>query len=233
MRGMSAPSAILISPLLFARAGEFKRHPYDVRDAAKKLLAEAGYPNGFEVAMDCPNDRYVNDEAICQAVAAMLARVGVKVHAQRQPKAQVLREGGTDRRSTIRRSTCSAGRRARSTRGTCSPTSPAAATPPARAAQFNYGGYCNPKVDALADKILVESDTEKRDDLIARGVQDRARGGRHHPAAPADARLGRVEEDRDRAAGGQPDPVLLGQEGVGDDGREGSVVSRPPGMRRD
>ncbi|MET0605574.1 MAG: ABC transporter substrate-binding protein, partial [Beijerinckiaceae bacterium] len=78
MRGMSEPSALLISPLLYSRAAEFKRHPYDV-EASKKLLTEAGYPNGFEVEMDCPNDRYVNDEAICQAVAAMLARVNVKV----------------------------------------------------------------------------------------------------------------------------------------------------------
>jgi peptide/nickel transport system substrate-binding protein len=38
------------------------------------MLADAGYPNGFEVGMDCPNDRYVNDEKICQAVVAMLAR---------------------------------------------------------------------------------------------------------------------------------------------------------------
>src|SRR5438876_349619 len=45
MRGMSVNSALLISPLLYASAGEFKRHPYDVA-AAKKLMTEAGYPNG-------------------------------------------------------------------------------------------------------------------------------------------------------------------------------------------
>ena len=38
---------------------------------------------------------------------------------------------------------------------------------------FNYGGYCNPKIDALDDKILVETDTAKRDAMIARGLQDR------------------------------------------------------------
>ena len=66
---------------------DFKRPKYDP-DGAKKLLAEAGYPNGFEVGMDCPNDRYVNDEAICQAVVGMLARVGVKMNLMAQPKAQ-------------------------------------------------------------------------------------------------------------------------------------------------
>src|SRR5207245_4827737 len=78
MRGLATPSALMISRLLFSRAGEFKRWPYDP-PAAKKLLAEAGYPDGFEVTMDCPNDRYVNDEAICQAVVAMLTPVGVKI----------------------------------------------------------------------------------------------------------------------------------------------------------
>jgi peptide/nickel transport system substrate-binding protein len=63
-------------------------------------LSEAGYPNGFEVRLDCPNDRYVNDEAICEAVVAMLARVGVKVDLLAEPKskffARVLAAGGYD-----------------------------------------------------------------------------------------------------------------------------------------
>ena len=46
MRGIAVPSAIMISPLLFARAGELKRHPYDVA-AAKKLMSDAGYASGF------------------------------------------------------------------------------------------------------------------------------------------------------------------------------------------
>jgi peptide/nickel transport system substrate-binding protein len=44
------------------------------------VLADAGYPSGFEVGVNCPNDRYVNDGAICQAVAANLARIGVKLN---------------------------------------------------------------------------------------------------------------------------------------------------------
>src|SRR5215470_6521653 len=99
MRGLSTPTALLISPLLFARGGEFARWPYDPI-AAKKLLADAGYPDGFEVTMDCPNDRYVNDEAICQAVGAMLARIGINVDLLAQPKAKffakVLASGSYD-----------------------------------------------------------------------------------------------------------------------------------------
>ena len=63
MRNLAMPSALMIAPQLFKRLeGRSPAPPYDP-DAAKKLLAEAGYPNGFEVGMDCPNDRYVNDEA--------------------------------------------------------------------------------------------------------------------------------------------------------------------------
>ncbi|REM27609.1 ABC transporter substrate-binding protein, partial [Mycobacterium tuberculosis] len=60
-------------------ADQDKRLPFDV-DAAKKLLTEAGYPNGFEVSLNCPNDRYVNDGQVCQSVAANLAKIGVKIN---------------------------------------------------------------------------------------------------------------------------------------------------------
>ena len=87
----------MISPLLFSGADEFKRWPYDVA-AAKQLMAEAGYPEGFELVMDCPNDRYVNDEEICQAVAAMLARIGVQGDPERAAQGAVFREGGPARK---------------------------------------------------------------------------------------------------------------------------------------
>ena len=73
-------------------------------------MDEAGYADGFEVTMDCPNDRYVNDEQICQAVAAMLAKINVKVNLLAQTKSKyfgkVLAQNGLRHRA----STCSAGR---------------------------------------------------------------------------------------------------------------------------
>lgn len=66
---------------------DLTRLEYDV-EAAKALLAEAGYPDGFEVTMDCSTDRYVNDGQICQATVSLLARVGIKVNLIAQPKAQ-------------------------------------------------------------------------------------------------------------------------------------------------
>src|SRR5258708_39260826 len=55
-----------------------KPAPVDA-EGAKKLLAEAGFPNGFEFTLDCPNNRYVNDEEICQALVGMWAKAGVRV----------------------------------------------------------------------------------------------------------------------------------------------------------
>jgi peptide/nickel transport system substrate-binding protein len=67
MRGASNPAGLLAAPEVNGFNAELNtRLPYDV-DAAKKLMEEAGYGDGFEVTMDCPNDRYVNDEQICQA----------------------------------------------------------------------------------------------------------------------------------------------------------------------
>ncbi len=92
MRNAATPAASLVSPLIFPPINEIKRWPFDIA-AANKLLDEAGYPRGadgnrFEVDLDCPNDRYVNDGPICQAVTAMLARVGVKINLLAVPRAQ-------------------------------------------------------------------------------------------------------------------------------------------------
>jgi peptide/nickel transport system substrate-binding protein len=78
MRGLSIPAALIVAPGVNGHEDALdKPAPANV-DAAKKLLADAGYPNGLEVRLNCPNNRYVNDEEICQNVVAMWARVGVK-----------------------------------------------------------------------------------------------------------------------------------------------------------
>ena len=65
--------------------GAIQRLGYDPA-RAKKLLAEAGFPNGFEITIAGPNDRYINDEKICEAVAKYLAKVGLKVKLDVKPK---------------------------------------------------------------------------------------------------------------------------------------------------
>jgi peptide/nickel transport system substrate-binding protein len=85
MRGHAAPAAQIPDPPTIGYNAELKRLPYDLA-MAKKLLKDAGYPKGFEVTLTGPNDRYVQDEQICEAVAKYLAKVGIKVKLDVKPK---------------------------------------------------------------------------------------------------------------------------------------------------
>jgi peptide/nickel transport system substrate-binding protein len=161
MRGASKPTGLLVGPGINGFDETMNaRLPYDT-DAAKKLLAEAGYPNGFEVAMNCPNDRYVNDGAICEAVAANLARIGVKINLQAETK-------GTYFPKILRRDTSLY--MLGWTPGTYDSHNALNAlmrcVDDKGSGQFNLGAYCNPKVDELTVKIQSETDKAKRDALI-------------------------------------------------------------------
>ena len=80
MRGQSVPSGMNAPPFVNGWNAEMDAYsPPDV-EGAKALLAEAGYPDGFAIDLHCPNDRYLNDEAICQAFVGMLGRIGVKAN---------------------------------------------------------------------------------------------------------------------------------------------------------
>lgn len=86
MRGLAQPAGSLVPPGVYGYDASLDGHePFDA-EGAKKLLAEAGYPNGFDLRLDCPNDRYLNDEQVCQAVVGMLARVGVKAALELKPR---------------------------------------------------------------------------------------------------------------------------------------------------
>jgi peptide/nickel transport system substrate-binding protein len=161
MRGAALPTALMVgSAVRGFQADMNKRPPYDV-EAAKKLLADAGYPNGFEVGLNCPNDRYVNDAAVCQAVAANLARIGVKVNLMAETKnsyfPKILRRdtsfyllGWTP-----------------STVDSHDVLSAIMATPNDKGqGQFNLGAYSNPKIDELTLKIQSETDQKKRNEMI-------------------------------------------------------------------
>lgn len=161
MRGASRPSALMVGPGINGYdAGMDKRPAYDL-DAARKLLADAGYPNGFEVSMNCPNDRYVNDGEICQAVSASLAKVGVKVRLQTETKGtyfpKVLKRDtsfyllGWTPSTYDAHNALNALTRCVDDKG---------------AGQFNLGAYCNPKLDELTLKIQSETDQTKRNALI-------------------------------------------------------------------
>ncbi|MGU3576637.1 ABC transporter substrate-binding protein [Brucellaceae bacterium C25G] len=164
MRGASVPTALIVANELFPLANEFKRPEYNV-EAAKALLAEAGYPDGFEVTLDCPNDRYVNDERICQAIVPMLARAGIKINLNAEPKAtyfgRIFASGGYDTSFyMLGWQTNGSGSfgvlqdlyRCRDEKGNGGPN--------------NVGNYCSEEVDALIEQIGREPDDKKRNDLI-------------------------------------------------------------------
>jgi peptide/nickel transport system substrate-binding protein len=162
MRGAANPTGLMVGPGINGFVADLnKRLPFDT-EAAKKLLAEAGYPTGFEVTMNCPNDRYVNDGEICQAVAANLSRIGVKINLAAETKGtyfpKILRRdtsfyllgwtpGTYDAHNMLNALT-----RCVDDKGS---------------GQFNLGSYCNPKVDELTAKIQSETDKTKRQALIS------------------------------------------------------------------
>ena len=88
MRDQSSPTNVIMPPFVNGWTPKLDRIPGTDIDKAKSLMAKAGYPNGFSVTLDCPNDRYINDEAICQAVVGMLGKIGIRVSLDAKPKAQ-------------------------------------------------------------------------------------------------------------------------------------------------
>jgi peptide/nickel transport system substrate-binding protein len=160
MRGASNPTALLVGPGINGFQPEAKRLPYDVA-AARKLMAEAGYASGFEVSMNCPNDRYVNDGRICQAVAANLARINVKVNLQAETK-------GTYFPKILRRDTSfyMLGWTPSTYDAHNALNALMACADDKGVGQYNLGSYCNPKVDELTRKIQAETDKTKRNAMI-------------------------------------------------------------------
>ena len=99
MRGQSQPAGMIAPPFVNGWTAEMDAESFTDVEAAKALMAEAGYEDGFSIRLDCPNDRYINDEAICQAAVGMLGQIGVTVNLDAIPKAQhfpKITDGATD-----------------------------------------------------------------------------------------------------------------------------------------
>ncbi len=88
MRGQSIPAGVVMPPFVNGWTKELDKVPANDVARAKGLMNEAGYADGFSIRLDCPNNRYINDEAICQAAVGMLAKIGIKVQLDAKPKAQ-------------------------------------------------------------------------------------------------------------------------------------------------
>ena len=143
-----------------------RRLPFDLA-AARRLMADAGYADGFEVTLDCPNNRYVNDEEICIALATMWAQLKVKVKVNGMPRSTYFQKmekwdssmyllgwGGavTDAETTL---------------------TPVMRNPGAKGeGLYNYGRSRNDRFDALAAQSSVEPDAKKREELIKAALRE-------------------------------------------------------------
>jgi len=176
MRGSSDPTGAMIAPQVHGWTPEMaQRIPYDP-DRARALLKEAGYENSLNFTLDCPNNRYINDEAICQAITGMWARVGAKVtlnampRATYFPKVQALDTSAYlfgwgvptfDSLYTLQSLIHSRGEGADGS--------------------FNLGRYSNAQVDRLINVVKTELDPAKRDAAIAQAFAIHAQEFGHIP----------------------------------------------------
>ena len=162
MRSQSPPTGLMYGPGVNGyTAASDVRIPYDP-DGAKKLLADAGYPNGFGVTLDCPNDRYINDEAICQAVTNMLARIGMKITLNAQTRLQYFAQiSNPDYRTSFYMLGWTP-----TTYDALNSLFNLAGSRNGVRGVFNDGGWSNKEFDDTLDQIAVELDLEKRQQQI-------------------------------------------------------------------
>lgn len=168
MRGFATPTGLLVGPGIngFDPALN-QRLAYDPA-AAKALLAQAGYPRGFSVGMDCPNDRYLNDEAICDSVVAMLAKVGVKIRLNAQTRGKYFAK----LMSRPQGSSFYLLGWLPDTYDALDALVNLAATPDKQAhrGDANFGGFSDPVLDRLIAEISSETDSAKRLDLLHKAL---------------------------------------------------------------
>ncbi|GIT91593.1 ABC transporter substrate-binding protein [Jannaschia pagri] len=161
MRGSAEPVAQLVGEGMRGYTDGLERPAYDL-EGAKALLAEAGYPDGFRFSLKCPNDRYLNDEAVCTAINAMLAQLGLEPAFETMPVANywpTLREDDHDMYLLGW------------SPGTFDAEHPIRfllSTPNAekRLGSWNFGGYSNARIDELLPMIQSEIDDTKRQAML-------------------------------------------------------------------
>lgn len=167
MRGLATPTAIAFpNPKGEGIPASLDKRPAFDPARSKALLAEAGYPGGFGFTLHCPNDRYVNDERICTALAAMWARVGLNVKVEAMPKAQYFQRTPKKEFSACMQGW---GDNNRDAMFTLKPLYHSLNDK--GAGDTNYGNFRNPQLDDLIDRAETETDLAKRQALINQAAE--------------------------------------------------------------
>jgi len=164
MDGAALPASNLVSPPVFGYAPDLKPDTHDLA-GAKRLLAEAGYPDGFAMTLSATNNRYVNDEQIAQAVAQMFARAGIRARVEAFPVNVYLPRGarGEFAFAMLGWGSFSADLALRSLVATADAKKGFGA--------FNWSGYSNPKVDQLLERAFATVDEKAREALAREAMR--------------------------------------------------------------
>jgi len=161
MEGSSYPWSQPMPDVILGYNPEVERLPYDL-DLARQLLAEAGYADGFKIRLDCPNDRYINDQEIAEAISGQLAEIGIEVEVNAVPKAVFFPQVFTGRTTSF------------SLSGWAEPSMDAGGLLSinfSSEGEFNNGFYRNEDVDRLIAEALVTMDLEARESLYQEVVK--------------------------------------------------------------
>jgi peptide/nickel transport system substrate-binding protein len=136
-------------------------------DGARRLLAEAGFPNGFNLTIHCSNNRYVNDERICQALGQMLTRIGIRTEVQALPFATWIAAASRQDYSMI------FGGWGIDTAEPSSPLGSLLSTYDRATGQgaSNRSRYSNPEVDRMVAEGLATMDDEARRRIFVRATE--------------------------------------------------------------
>jgi peptide/nickel transport system substrate-binding protein len=169
MEGLAIPAGGLMADGFFGASPKLKPEPQDI-EGAKKLLAEAGYPNGFGLTIHGPNDRYPNDAKVLQAIGAMFNRIGIDTKVVTQPWSVYASQGSNPNYAY---SVMLVGWGA-DTGEVSSPLRAVLATVNREAGLggSNRGRYSNPKMDALLAQALQTVDDDKREAVLRQATEE-------------------------------------------------------------
>jgi peptide/nickel transport system substrate-binding protein len=160
MDGAATPAGQFLPPGTFSHVPDIQPTRFDP-EGARRLLAEAGYPNGFRIQLNTPNDRYINDSRIAQAVGAMWTRIGVRTTVEAQTWSIFVNRAGRAEYSAHLigwGSNPDGSHPMRNIIATVSRERGWGAS--------NRGRYSNPQLDAMLDQAMVELDEPKRERLL-------------------------------------------------------------------
>ncbi|WP_376098324.1 ABC transporter substrate-binding protein [Roseomonas sp. CCTCC AB2023176] len=165
MQGVAVPTGQMMPAGANGYVADLPAPPYDP-DRARALLAEAGYPQGFQIGLIGPNNRYVNDSQIIQAIGQMWQRIGVRTRVEAMPFAVLAQRQARNDMSAMLIGWATAGEPSTALRGNLTTR-----IPDKGFGTVNFNGYSNPGVDALVEEGMRTADDERREDIFKRAMR--------------------------------------------------------------